>query len=685
MEGHVLIIAEKEKQAEQIAGILSNGRYERKKMGRVPYYVFKRDGARVTVVPARGHIYQLKTRDKGYPTFNVEWAPTRGVKGVKSYIKTIRELYRGGRIVLATDYDMEGEVIGGNIIEFTLGIRDIDSIDRMIFSSLTKKEITEAWENPAKVDVKLLEAGRARHEMDFMWGVTFSRALMEAVRIAGGFRRHPLSVGRVQTPMLAAVVELERKIQNFKPEPYWELTAKVLINGKWYVAQYVGNPIKNCEEAVNLLEKARGGKAIVKDVRISKSIRKPPVPFDTTELQKEASRWFGLSPQQTINQAEGIYLEGAISYIRTDSQVYPKDLDHRGLLTKLSEISQEYRDFAEDILSRAKLTPSAGKKGGKESAHPAIHPTGKRPKRLNRRQWKLYDLICRRYFATLGDNMVRETKRITIDVNGLTFKLSGTRTVEIGWGKYYKPYLDLEEVDFGPVKAGDKLRFNVDLVKKMTKPPPRMTPMKLVLWAEKNGIGTKATRGEMIKKLLDRRYLEVEKKALKPTKLGFCVAEVIEERIPILLSVEMTRRFEEQLFLVKNGKITREELLENVKEEILKLTEEFNEHIERIGKDLHKKLSETLENTIGTCPKCGKPLKLIRRSDGKRFIWCTTLNCTYYPLPQKGKLTIINRKCMKCGLKPIKVSQRGKRPWELCVACGICFKCELFKKCRQQS
>ncbi|RLG45751.1 MAG: DNA topoisomerase I [Thermoproteota archaeon] len=685
MEGHVLIIAEKEKQAEQIAGILSNGRYERKKMGRVPYYVFKRDGARVTVVPARGHIYQLKTRDKGYPTFNVEWAPTRGVKGVKSYIKTIRELYRGGRIVLATDYDMEGEVIGGNIIEFTLGIRDIDSIDRMIFSSLTKKEITEAWENPAKVDVKLLEAGRARHEMDFMWGVTFSRALMEAVRIAGGFRRHPLSVGRVQTPMLAAVVELERKIQNFKPEPYWELTAKVLINGKWYVAQYVGNPIKNCEEAVNLLEKARGGKAIVKDVRISKSIRKPPVPFDTTELQKEASRWFGLSPQQTINQAEGIYLEGAISYIRTDSQVYPKDLDHRGLLTKLSEISQEYRDFAEDILSKAKLTPSAGKKGGKESAHPAIHPTGKRPKRLNRRQWKLYDLICRRYFATLGDNMVRETKRITIDINGLTFKLSGTRTVEIGWGKYYKPYLDLEEVDFGPVKAGDELRFNVDLVKKMTKPPPRMTPMKLVLWAEKNGIGTKATRGEMIKKLLDRRYLEIEKKALKPTKLGFCVAEVIEERIPILLSVEMTRRFEEQLFLVKNGKITREELLENVKEEILKLTEEFNEHIERIGKDLHKKLSETLENTIGTCPKCGKPLKLIRRSDGKRFIWCTTLNCTYYPLPQKGKLTIINRKCMKCGLKPIKVSQRGKRPWELCVACGICFKCELFKKCRQQS
>ena len=556
----------------------------------------------------------------------------------------------------------------------------------MVFSSLTKEEIKKAWDSPMKLNMKLYEAGRARHEMDFMWGVTFSRALMTALRNAGGSYRHILSAGRVQTPMLKVLVDLEEKIRNFKPEKYWELVAKITINGKTIIATYTGNPIKNLEEAKKLYDQCKGKKALVTDVRHVKTVKPPPVPFDTTELQKECSRWLRISPQDTINIGEGLYLEGAISYIRTDSQVYPEGLNHREILAKIAQIYPErYKKLVETLLKKKELKPVKGKKGGKEAAHPAIHPTGVKPGKITRKQEKMYDLIVRRYMATMGDPMIRETTKLKFNIGGLPFKASATKTIEKGWGIYYEPYLDLEELDIGPVHKGEIYPAEVGLLEKLTKPPPRMTAMKLVLWAEKNGIGTKATRGEMVKKLIKRKYVKQDGRSLIPTPLGIGVIKVLEDNSPILLSIDMTRQFENMLNMVLTGEKTRDEILNKAVEEIKILVEKFNSKIEGIGKELYDQLSGTITDIIGICEKCGKPLKIIRKRNGKRFVWCTTPNCTFYPLPQKGELTVTDKTCPRCGLKVIRVKRKGKRAWNLCVKCGICFQCPDYKTCYKKS
>ena len=679
----VMFLAEKGKQAERIARALADGGVSRRRVYGVSVFEFEVDGLRCVAVPARGHLYEVYSPDRGYPVLRMEWRPVAGVKDAPRYIRAIVELYRRSRrVVVCTDYDIEGELIGGNLLEYAIGVRDLGSVDRMKFSSLTRDEIQRAWRKLSKLDLNMLDAGRARHEVDYLWGISFSRALMTALKLAEGWSKS-LSAGRVQTPMLIEVVRRELERQRFKPKPYWEVYATIQVPGGVLEAACRLNPFWSRDEAEEACRRASSaGYAVVAGVDRRRVRRRPPPPFDTTELQRECFRHFGLPPDRVIEEAEAIYLAGAISYPRTDSQRYPPGLDHRKVLKGLA--SAGYGELARRLLEKRELKPVEGRKGGEESAHPAIYPTGVKPEGLTKTQMRIYDLIVRRYMATLADDAIRETVSIRLDVGGVEFRATGSRTVYEGWLRYYRPYAGFAEVELPSLKAGERLRVGeVKLEEKETKPPPRYTPMKLVLWAEENGIGTKATRGEMVKKLLDRGYVVKKGSQLVPTQLGVKVAEVIESYCPPLASVEMTRELEGKLLGIQSGELSRSEVLKEAASRVEELVYEFNSRIKAIGRSLAEGVRESTGEYIGVCSRCGKRLKLIRRRDGKRFIWCTTRDCTYYPLPRRGRLKVLDYECPNCGLKVISVRERKGR-WVLCVKCGPCSRCARRAECKSR-
>lgn len=678
----VMFLAEKGKQAEKIARALADGGVSRKRVHGISVFEFEVDGFRCVAVPARGHLYEVCSPDRGYPVYRMEWRPVTGVKDALRYIKAIVELYRRSkRVVVCTDYDIEGELIGGNLLEYAIGMRDLSSVERMRFSSLTRDEIQRAWRELSKLDLNLLDAGRARHEVDYLWGISFSRALMAALKLAEGWRRS-LSAGRVQTPMLIEVVRRELERQRFKPKPYWEVYAAIRVPGGVLEAACRLNPFWSREEAEEAYRKgSSAGYAVIAGIDRRRIRRSPPLPLDTTELQRECFRNFRLPPDRAIEEAEAIYLAGAISYPRTDSQRYPPDLDHRRILSGLA--SAGYGELAQSLLEKEELKPVEGRKGGRESAHPAIYPTGVKPEKLTKTQMKIYDLIVRRYMATLADDAIREIISIRFDVGGVEFRATGSRTIYEGWLRYYRPYARFAEVRLPSLKAGDRLEVGeVKLEEKETKPPLRYTPMKLVLWAEEKGIGTKATRGEMVRKLIDRGYVVKKGSQLAPTQLGVKVAEVIESYCPPLASIEMTRELEEKLLKIQSGELTRGEVLREAASRVEELVYEFNSRIKAIGRSLAEGIRESTGEYIGVCERCGRKLKLIRRRDGKRFIWCTTRDCTYYPLPRRGRLKVLDYECPNCGLKVISVKEKNRR-WVLCARCGPCSRCSRRSGCEK--
>jgi len=606
VNGYVLVIAEKPKAARKIAEALSGGRARWcKGIGKAGYWVLEFDGNRMVVASAVGHLFGLYSSLRGFPVFSYEWRPLWEIDSSASYTKPYYELLgklaRGAVLyVNACDYDIEGSVIGYMVIRW---FGDLRRARRAKFSSLTAGELIRAFRRLERLDIEMVEAGLARHELDWLWGINVSRALMESVRKVTG-KRIILSAGRVQSPTLVELARRDIDRRLYVPLPFFKIIVVFDAGGsevRVEVGRYRSKP-----EALEVASRIRGERrAVVERVEEKRFTIEPPYPFNLPDLQAEASRVFGYSPYFTQKVAEELYLDGLISYPRTNSQRLPPDLDYRGILSGLARVAP-YRELIDTLLreTQGELRPRNGPKD--DPAHPAIHPTGAVPREpLRGARAKLYDLIVRRFLATMGASAAYVMVRAILKVAGIEVAVSGKRLVRKGWLRLYSPYAAFNEKTLPGLQRGQVLAVKTVRVQRgYTRPPERYTRMKIVKWMESVGIGTEATRARIVELLFQRGYLEEKGGRIRVTGLGLAVVKVLEEYFSDLTSVALTRSFEEKLQEILHGRRRREEVVEEAKRVLLdKLSVFKSSHIDGAGRMLAESLG--LLKPQSACRVCG--------------------------------------------------------------------------------
>ncbi|MGV8141293.1 MAG: DNA topoisomerase I [Candidatus Woesearchaeota archaeon] len=663
-----LIITEKPNAADKIAHALADTKPIKENFQGVPYYKLTHNGKSIVVGCAVGHLYTIAETHKSfkYPSFTLEWKATADVDPksfTKKYVATLKKISKDAKeVTVATDYDIEGEVIGLNVVRYICNKKDAA---RMKFSTLTKPDLVESYAKKSKsLDWGQAYAGEARHFLDWMYGINLSRALMHSLRSVGQFKI--MSSGRVQGPSLKTIVDLEKEIAKFKPTPYWELQVNGILLGKEIESWHDNGQFTDEKEALKIYNKVKGKNGVVQGVNKSEFVQKAPVPFDLTTLQTEAYRFFGISPKHTLEIAQDLYTGGFISYPRTSSQKLPKEIGYKKILESLGK-STSYKHLADTLLKLKELVPTEGKKT--DPAHPAIYPTGHLPN-VKDREHKIYDLIVKRFFACFGDDAKRETVTIILDIEKEKFISKGTRTTYPGWHKYYEPYVKLEDQEMPAAKQGEKFT-NKETIKhdKETQPPRRYTQASLIRELENRNLGTKATRAAIIDSLYERNYIKND--PIEATELGMETVRVLDKYCPEINDEQLTRHFEEEMEEIREKKLSEHKMVIEAREELTKLLEKFKKNEQVIGKELltsYRKALET-ESHIGKCPKCGKGILRITYSkkSKRRFIACDAYpDCKNIFNMPFGKVKATEKVCEKCHYPIIQIIS-GRRFQETCL------------------
>ena len=667
-----LVITEKPNAAKRIAESLADGKPIKESINKVPYYKITHGDKDIVVACAVGHLYGLAEKEKKgwiFPVFDIEWKPVyesnKNAAFSKKYLNTIKKLCKGANeFTVATDYDQEGSVIGSNIIKFACNQKDAY---RMKFSTLTKDELRESYKNKSKhLDWGQIESGEVRHFLDFFNGINYSRALTAAIKSVGAFK--VMSTGRVQGPALKIIVDREREIKAFKPNPFWQIQLIGEYDEKTLIAWHKKDKFWEKAQADKVLEKTKDQKeSIAEKIEKREFKQMPPFPFDLTSLQVEAYRCFNISPKATLEIGQNLYTSGFISYPRTSSQQLPISIGYAKVLSDLLQ-QKQYSDLAKKLLSRSKLSPNNGKKT--DPAHPAIFPTGIFPKGLKEKEAKIYDLIVKRFLATFAEHAVRETIIVELNCNEEIFVAKGTRTIKRGWHKFYVPYVQLEEVELPEVKQGDIIKVKkIELLSKETQPPKRFTPASIIKELEKRNLGTKATRSEIIDTLFQRGY--VNGKSIEATNLGISTIETLEKYCPKIIDEELTRHFEIEMEKMRERQQKKEIILEHAKDAITKIIADFKKHQKEIGEDLSKANRATQDEMafLGICQICKEGNLMIRRGKKGHFAACSNYpNCkTIFSLPSNTLLKPAKKLCEICGYPMITSIRKGKRPQDFCI------------------
>ncbi|NYT11424.1 MAG: DNA topoisomerase I [Methanomassiliicoccales archaeon] len=649
-----LIISEKSNAAARIATILSNGKQRKQNVQGIPVFEFDRDGEDYSVVGLRGHIvhldYPKEMRDWG-KTDPKKLALTEPEKKVTAgrLITVLRDLaHYSNQIIMATDYDREGELIGLETVRM-LGVDD-KILRRAKFSALTKQEIEEAFSNLTVPDAKLADSAETRQLIDLAWGASLTRL----ISLASGQTGHNfLSVGRVQSPTLSLIVDKHIEIENFLPEPFWLIGAK-FNKVRNFLGEHVNNPFRDRKVADAIMDKIENAsQGTVSRFDVKEKDELPPPPFNTTMLLVEANK-IGLPASKAMKVAEDLYTDGFISYPRTDNTVYPKSLSLKFILERLKE--SEFKKEAEEILSQDRIRASMGKV--QTTDHPPIHPVAPATKKkLKGDRWTLYELITRRFLATVAPAAKAEVIDCEVDVEGEAFTSKGYRILKEGWRKYY-PYWRVRENILPKLEKGENVEvLSLDVQERMTQPPSHYTQGTLIQQMERLGLGTKSTRHDIVQKLYDRKY--VEGANLIPTASGIAVVKSLEKHARTITESKMTSTLEKDMERIAEGEITLEEVVKESQEMLLGVIEVMQEHKDEIGFEIRQALQE--QRFVGKCPKCGGDLRVIRSRKGP-FIGCSNYpECkNAFPLPRSAKLETTEERCDVCELPKLKVIRKGQ-------------------------
>ncbi len=661
----ILVITEKNSSARRIAQILSEGDLERTKLRGVPILAFHRGGRHYTVAALRGHIIELdypdeyNDWDKVDPAELVNVTPVKAVR-VKNIAAALKELVHGkDRVIIATDFDREGELIGVEALNLLREVRDDLEVKRARFSALTKADVEAAFGNLEEVDYHLAASAESRQAVDLAWGASLTRFLSIASKRRG---KDFLSVGRVQSPTLALIVDREVEIRDFEPRPYWQVVLTFEVDGETFQATHVQGRFWNKEEAEAVLadvQLTETGEVL--SYAVEEKTEWPPPPFDTTAFLAEAVKR-GLSASGAARIAEDLYTRGYISYPRTDNTVYPPTLNFRGLLERLtkSDLSKD----AQEVLDRGSWRPSRGRK--RATDHPPIHPVGAATKKkLRGDRWTVYELVVRRFLATLSPPATAELSEARVAVNDHEFEAHGYHLADPGWRKYY-PYWTKKETPLPPMEAGDALPIlAAEMPEDETKPPARYSQASLLQEMEKQGLGTKSTRPDIIQKLYDRHY--VQGKQLQPTATGEAVVEALEEHDSPITRADMTATLEADMTKIAEGDKSLDDVVQESHDMLQDVMENLQAHEEAIGEEINIALRK--QNYVGECSACGGELNIIKARGGNRFIGCSNYpECTVtHSLPPTGILVPLpGEACEECG-SPVIERRAGRFKERICV------------------
>jgi len=662
-----LVVTEKFNTALRIAIVLSDGRMKRTRLEGTNVFEFERPDGPYAVVGLRGHIVELD-----YPKELAEWSlsnlsqllETPPLKHVteRGIVAALQSIVRGfDRVIIATDFDREGELIGLECLELLQKVHPEIEVARAHYSALTRDEIEQSFAHLVQLDRALAEAAEARQEIDLVWGALLTRYLSLTAEQRG---RSFLSVGRVQTPTLALLVERDQAIKEFTPTPFFEIVAtseKAGVEFRLKHSHGIWESKPEAEQVFRRVGAAREG--VVREFTDEESRRRPPVPFSTTLFVAEATR-LGIGASTVMRVAEDLYTQGLISYPRTDNTVYPRGLGLRGLVEKFRE--SPFREAAEFVLSHPTFRATRGRT--ETTDHPPIYPTGVvDPKKLRPDHARIYELVVRRFLATLSPDSVARSRFAAVEILGERFEGKGQELVDPGWYRLY-PYSQPDETPLPVLAVGETVPItSVQLVEDQTKPPRRYTQGSLIQEMERLGLGTKSTRHDVLQKLFDRHY--VNQRQLEPTSTGIAVAEALRAHAPVITRPEMTHRLEEDMELVAESKKPKAEVLEESREMLREAYALLAANAQGVRETLTGALDR--QHFVGPCVKCGGALRLARSPRGSRWVQCVNnpASCTAtYALPSAGFIEPAPEfLCATCKVPRVKIVFRGQRPDLYCI------------------
>ncbi len=603
-------------------------------------------GGSTKVLASMGHIRDLPKSKLGVNTendFEPEYINIRGkgdlIKQLKKEAKSAKKVY------LATDPDREGEAIAWHLAHI-LEIPE-DSVCRVTFNEITKETVQNSIKNPRKIDMNLTDAQQARRVLDRIVGYKISPLLWKKVKKG-------LSAGRVQSVAVKLICDKEEEIEKFIPDEYWNIYAnlkepnsKKSFEAKFYGINDKKLDIHSKEEVDKILDKIRNGEFIVKNIKKAEKKKNPAPPFTTSTMQQEASRKLNFTLKRTMSIAQGLYegvrvpekgTVGLITYMRTDSTRISDEA--RNAAKKYIEANYG-ASYYENRFYKAKQNA--------QDAHEAIRPTyvelspDKLENALTPEQFKLYNLIYNRFIASQMATAIYDTTAVDINVNDYIFKANGQTLKFKGFMTLYVEDVDNNKsnddiVTLPELEINQKLETKkIDPKQSFTEPPARYTEASLVKSLEEKGIGRPSTYSPTITTILERRYIEKDKKQLCPTELGKIVNKLLTENFKDIINVEFTAKIEQEFDEIAEGK-------EYWKDVIREFYGPFSIELDRVEKELeHVVLVDEVSDV--PCDKCGRMMIYKYGRYGK------FLACPGFPECRNAKPIIetIDVPCPCCG------------------------------------
>ena len=602
-------------------------------------------GGSTKVVASMGHIRDLPKSKLGVDIENDFEPQYINIRGKGDLIKSLKkDAKQAKKVYLATDPDREGEAIAWHLAKILED--ETPKITRVTFNEITKGAVQKAIKEPRDIDINLVDAQQARRVLDRIVGYKISPLLWKKVR-------RGLSAGRVQSVAVKLIVDREEEIEKFIPEEYWNIYANLQEkeSKKKFEARFYGKDgkkqeIHSGEEVEEILKVIEKAKYIVQNVKKGEKKRTPAPPFTTSTMQQEASRKLGFTLKKTMSVAQGLYegvkipgrgAVGLITYMRTDSTRISEEARHAAKEHIVSTYGENYYE------NRYYRTNKDS-----QDAHEGIRPTyadlepDSIKDSLTKDQYKLYKLIYNRFMASQMAAAIYNTMAVTIDAQDYTFKANGQSIKFKGFMTLYVEGTDeKEEIEEGmlpDLKENQELKLEkINPKQSFTEPPPRYTEASLVKALEEKGIGRPSTYSPTITTILERRYIEKEKKQLIPTELGKIVNKLLTENFTDVINVEFTAKIENEFDEIAEGQ-------EEWKKMIREFYGPFEKELEKVEKELeHVELVEEVSDV--PCDKCGRMMVYKYGRYGK------FLACPGYPECKNAKPIVetIDVPCPKCG------------------------------------